>query len=125
MNRCAQVRNFRLFGYTYSDFDSLLKKKKKSKKSSICFGLGPGPLYNKNKKKKKSGLKNMYMPWIQRNNLFLYFVSKLKLEFIFIFIYLSICRRRNRCDLVRERNKPVRIKFTSIVFGNKRHRNHI
>jgi hypothetical protein len=60
------------------------------------------------------------MPWIQRNNLFLYFVSKLKLEFIFIFIYLSICRRRNRCDLVRERNKPVRIKFTSIVFGNKK-----
>lgn len=48
-NRRAHVRNFSLFGYTYSDFDSLLKKKKKS---SICFGLGPGPLYNKNKKKK-------------------------------------------------------------------------
>jgi hypothetical protein len=29
------------------------------------------------------------MPWIQRNNLFLYFVSKLKLEF---FLFLFICQ---------------------------------
>jgi hypothetical protein len=124
MNRCTQVRNSRLFGYTYSDFDSLLKKKKKQNPPFVLV-LGRAHSITTIIKKKKSGLKNMYMPWIQRNNLFLYFVSKLKLEFIFIFIYLSICRRRNRCDLVRERNKPVRIKFTSIVFGNKRHRNHI